>query len=546
MSTIYHGKRISDGIAIGKLTTYRKQEKNVLEQTVIDSNAEMKHFLEVLKTAQDEYKELYKKTYQEIGKDSAQLFEAYRLLLEDPDFLEVVKYNITSGKMNAVYAVKKTSQDRAILLESVNDPFFLARKAEIETVYQHLVDLLNGYQNEQTSEKEPLILWANDISPVDFIKMNSDTLKGIILQKGTEHSHLAILVRAKGIPAVIQSDMKISEAMEGKLLILDAGEGVILLDPEDKTRKEYQSIIQSEKEVQRKKEIEVMKDSRKEYERSAGNSRRVEIYANISSLDEARYAIQQEAEGIGLFRSEYLFLNRMDYPSEEEQFRIYKAVAEGMAGRRVILRTLDIGADKQAEYFGVEKEENPAMGYRAIRLCLDRTEVFKTQLRAILRAAAFGKVDLLLPMIISCSEVIRVKKFMKEIKDELVCSGLPYGSCRLGIMIETPAAVMISDLLASEVEFFSIGTNDLTQYTLACDRQNHKLESIYDTHHPAILRMIRLVADNAHSKGLRVGICGELAADLSLTQEFVQMGIDELSVSPVFIPSLRGKLMELY
>lgn len=541
MNAVYHGKQISNGIAIGRISVYYRQNKGISNRGALDSRDEIELFYTTLHTVINEFQELYRKTAEEAGYNHAQIFEAYRMLLEDPEFQTSVEQYIIKQSLSADEAVSKSSEELMINLKNIEDPFFQERKAELDEVYAYLVTLLKPNQLSNQMNQEPSIIVAEDLSPGELMRMNSGSLLGIILKKGTEHSHMAILTRAKGIPALIQSDIMISPYLEGKEVILDAEQGSIILEPELRTIKEYQKIINYKNEIKEKQPVSSGNVTSLKGRRRAG----VAIYANASSIEETYDALQQNAEGIGLFRSEYLFLGREDYPSEEEQFQVYKSVGKLMEGRRVVLRTMDIGADKQAEYFHMDKETNPALGYRGIRISLDRRDLFKTQLRAILRASAYGKIDLMLPMIVSCNEVIRTKQLLREVKEELDNENLLYDNVRLGVMIETPAAVMISDLLALEADFFSIGTNDLTQYTLAVDRLNPMVVDHYDSHHPALLRMIKLVVENAHKKGKPVAICGELAADLSLTRELVHMGIDELSVLPGLISTLRGKIMEL-
>lgn len=541
---IFKGNAVFNGIAIGTVCLYKKQDSQVKRVHSDDSDIEKERFKWAAERACQELGELYEKALVEIGETSAAIFEAHQMMLEDDDYTESVEHIIETQQVNAEYAVACTADNYAAMFEAMNDDYMRGRAADVKDVSNRVIDILKGVNNSVAAEgRSGLIIVAEELAPSETVQMDKSKVVSFVTRYGSANSHTAILARTMNIPALINvdfpSDSDSAFNIDGKAAIVDGYSGQLIIEPDEETMSRLTK--RHEEDIKRRKLLLELKGK----DNVTSDGRRIEVYANIGGVSDAMSALQNDAGGIGLFRSEFLYLGADDYPSEEEQFLAYKAVAEAMAGKKVIIRTLDIGADKQADYFGLEKEENPAMGFRAIRICLKRPDIFKTQLRAILRASVYGNISVMFPMIISLSEVKRIKELLEEVKDELGNEGIPYKKIETGIMIETPAAVMISDELAKEVDFFSIGTNDLTQYTLAIDRQNEKLSDFYDSHHPAVLRMIELVVKNGHSHGCWVGICGELAADFSLTKEFVDMGVDELSVSPAFILGLRERIRGL-
>lgn len=532
----YVGKSILKGIAVGRLLFYAKEEQMVQRRSVDDVEAELLRYEKARAEAMAELSALYEKALKEVGEVNAAIFEVQSMMLEDDDFNDAVRNLMESQKVNAEYAAAVTGDNFAKMFSEMEDEYFKARSADVKDVSERVVKLLHGKGTVWEIGDEPVILAAKDLAPSETVQMDKTKLLGFVTELGSSNSHTAILARTMNIPALI--GVPVREDMNGKMAIIDGEQGIFYVDPDEETLSGYQEKL---KEQERKRKLLA---ELKGKENVTLDGKKIELYANIGSIGDTAKALANDAGGIGLFRSEFLYLEKSDYPTEEEQFQAYKAVAETMAGKKVVIRTLDIGADKQVEYFGLDHEENPAMGLRAIRICLTRPEIFKTQLRALLRASAYGNLAIMYPMIISVDEVRRIKAIVEETKQEMKEAGIPYGEFEQGIMIETPAAVMMSDLLAKEVDFFSIGTNDLTQYTLAIDRQNSKLDEFYDPHHPAVLRMIRMVVENGHKEGCWVGICGELGADETLTETFLKMGLDELSVSPSSILPIRKIVRE--
>ncbi len=532
----YVGKSILKGIAVGRLLFYAKEEQMVQRRSVDDVEAELLRYEKARAEAMAELSALYEKALKEVGEVNAAIFEVQSMMLEDDDFNDAVRNLMESQKVNAEYAAAVTGDNFAKMFSEMEDEYFKARSADVKDVSERVVKLLHGKGTVWEIGDEPVILAAKDLAPSETVQMDKTKLLGFVTELGSSNSHTAILARTMNIPALI--GVPVREDMNGKMAIIDGEQGIFYVEPDEETLSVYQEKL---KEQERKRKLLA---ELKGKENVTLDGKKIELYANIGSIGDTAKALANDAGGIGLFRSEFLYLEKSDYPTEEEQFQAYKAVAETMAGKKVVIRTLDIGADKQVEYFGLDHEENPAMGLRAIRICLTRPEIFKTQLRALLRASAYGNLAIMYPMIISVDEVRRIKAIVEETKQEMKEAGIPYGEFEQGIMIETPAAVMMSDLLAKEVDFFSIGTNDLTQYTLAIDRQNSKLDEFYDPHHPAVLRMIRMVVENGHKEGCWVGICGELGADETLTETFLKMGLDELSVSPSSILPIRKIVRE--
>lgn len=532
---IIQGKAIFGGIAIGPISFFAKEQKQVKRTKVEDTEAEVARYEAALATAIEQLGALYEKALKEVGESEAQIFEVHQMMLEDDDYNDSVKNIITSQGLNAEYAVATTGDNFSTMFAAMDDEYFQARAVDVKDISERIINILMGIGEAKVSD-EPSIIVAEDLAPSETVQMDKSKLLGFVTRLGSSNSHTAILARTMNIPALIQVDIK--EEWNGKLAIIDGFSGKFIIEPEADVLEEYQK-KQAEQQERRRLLAE-----QKGKPTVTKNGKAIKLFANIGSVSDLQSVMENDAAGIGLFRSEFLYLESDTYPTEEEQFKAYKMVAETMAGKKVIIRTLDIGADKQVDYFELDKEENPAMGLRAIRICLTRPEIFKTQLRALLRASAFGNIAVMYPMIISVEEVRKIKAIMEEVKAELDEAGIPHGEVEQGIMIETPAAVILSDLLAKEVDFFSIGTNDLTQYTLAIDRQNAKLDEFYNPHHEAVLRMIQMVVENAHKAGIWAGICGELGADLELTDRFMEMGVDELSVSPTFIYPVRQKIRE--
>ena len=534
----YQGKSVFGGVAIGRIHVFSKGQQQVKRIKVQDTEAEKKRYREAVQTAITELQGLYDKALKEVGEANAAIFEMHQMMLEDEDFTESVENIIDSQSVNAEYAVASTGDNFAQMFASMDDEYMRGRAADVKDISERLVSVLNGASRQQMDADEPVIVMAVDLAPSETVQMDKDKVLSFVTTQGSVNSHTAILARTMSIPALIGVDMPLDAELEGKFAIVDGDNGTVYIDPSEDVLAQMQE--KKEQAEEKKQLLQQLKGK----ETITKDGKKIKLYANIGNSKDLAMVLQNDAERIGLFRSEFLYLEKEDYPTENEQFMVYKMVAETMAGKQVIIRTLDIGADKQCDYFNMDPEDNPALGYRAIRICLTRPEVFKTQLRALYRASAFGNISIMYPMITSVWEVKQIKKIVEEVKEELRSQNIEFGEVAQGIMIETPAAVMISRELAKEVDFFSIGTNDLTQYTLAIDRQNPKLDDFYDAHHPAVLEMIRMVAQNAHAEGIWAGICGELGADLELTEQFLQMGIDELSVSPGRILPIRKIVRE--
>lgn len=536
---VCQGKSVLKGIAIGKIYLYEKQEYVLEQKQVADAEAEVARFEAAKETAIGQLDDLYEKALAEAGEEQAMIFDVHKMMLDDGDYLDAITGLIRSEKVNAEYAVHTTGEQFAAVFASMDDDYMKARSADVKDISGRVIRILAGIGDGSIASEEPVILLADDLTPSETVSLDKSKILAFVTRNGSANSHTAILARSMNIPALVQTDVELLKEYHGMDAVVDGLDGKLYLDPEEAVLAEL---------VQKK---EACGRERAELEKLIGldnvtrDGRKINVYANIESPEDVDKVLLNDAGGIGLFRSEFLYLGREDYPSEEEQFEIYKEVLSRMEGKKVIIRTLDIGADKQVDYFKLPKEENPAMGYRAIRICLDRIDVFKTQLRAIYRASVYGTAAIMFPMIISVKEILRIKEIVEEVKAELTAAGIEIAPVELGIMVETPAAVMISEELAKEVSFFSIGTNDLTQYTLAIDRQNQSLDTIYDSHHPAVLRMIRMTIENGHKGGAWVGICGELGADTTLTKTFVDMGIDELSVSPTYVLGLRKAIREI-
>lgn len=528
----YEGKSVFNGIAIGKIHLHKKNERQIKREKVQNVEAECQRYYDAVEVAVKELKQLHDKAVKEVGEAGAAVFEIHQMMLMDDDYRESVENIIKTQKVNAEYAVATTGDNFAQIFSSMEDEYMRGRTADVKDISERLINVLTGGRKKLVTQ-EKVIVVAEDLAPSETVQMDKDKVLSFVTVSGSINSHTAILARTMEIPALVSTAIPLEDSLEGKMAIVDGSKGVIYVEPEQELLVRMKQIQQQDEE--RKKLLQDLKGR----EDITLDGRKIKLYANIGNIGDLVSVLQNDAGGIGLFRSEFIYLEREDYPGEEEQFAIYRKVAETMAGKPVIIRTLDIGADKQCDYFQMDKEENPAMGCRAIRLCLTRTDIFKTQLRALFRASVYGNLAIMYPMITSVDEVKRIKALVKEVKEELKSQGIAFGSPSQGIMIETPAAVMVSGELAKEVDFFSIGTNDLTQYTLAIDRQNPKLDEFYDPHHPAVLSMIQMVADSAHKEGIWAGICGELGADLELTEKFLAMGIDELSVSPGRILPLR-------
>ncbi len=534
---IYQGKSVFGGIAIGKICVYHKEEQQVKRTRVEDVDGELARFHQAKDIAADQLAKLYDKAVKEVGEASAAIFEVHQMMLEDLDYVESIENIIKTQSVNAEFAVAETSGNFQTIFASMDDEYMRGRAADVKDVSERLLSILHGNHQDALHTTEPVIIAADDLAPSETVQLDKEKVLAFVTIHGSTNSHTAILAKTMNIPAIIGADMPL-DAVEGKMAVVDGYEGRIYVEPDEET------LAQKKAKLAEDEEKRNLLQTLKGRENVTIDGQKIMLYANIGDLKDLGMVMQNDAGGIGLFRSEFIYLDKDTFPTEEEQFKVYKTVAETMAGKRVIIRTLDIGADKQADYFNLGKEDNPAMGYRAIRICLTQPEIFKTQLRAIFRASAYGKVAIMYPMITSVEEVLQIKKIVEEVKDELRYQKISFGEVEQGIMIETPAAVMISDLLAKEVDFFSIGTNDLTQYTLAIDRQNDKLDDFYNPHHKAVLRMIARVVENSHKAGIWTGICGELGADPELTKLFLAMGVDELSVSPGRILGLRKIILE--
>ena len=535
--TEFRGKPVFSGIAIGKIAILKKDDQSVKRTHVEDTAGELARVTEAKEKALGQLKALYEKAVKEVGESGAMIFDVHQMMLEDQDYLDSITNMIETQNINAEYAVAVTGDNFAKMFAEMDDDYMKARAADVKDISERLIRVLQGGDGEELETEEATIVVADDLAPSETVQMDKSKVLAFVTRYGSSNSHTAILARTMNIPALISVDYSLE--IDGKMAVVDGFEGKLIVDPEEEMLEAYRN--RYEQEVEKRKLLQELKGK----ENVTKSGKKINIYANIGKVSDVANVLQNDAGGIGLFRSEFLYLQSNDFPTEEEQFEAYKAVAEKMEGKRVIIRTLDIGADKQIGYFGLDKEENPALGYRAVRICLNKREVFRTQLRALCRASAYGRIAIMVPMIISVWEVQTVKKILAKIREELLEEGKEVGEIEFGIMIETPASVIIADELAKEVDFFSIGTNDLTQYTLAIDRQNAKLDMFYNAHHPAILRMIKMVVDAAHKEGIWAGICGELGADTTLTEEFVNMGVDELSVSPAMILPVRNKVVNM-
>lgn len=537
----YTGKGVYGAIAIGKVSLFQRQDIQVKRLHVENEESEIERFEEAKEKAVSQLKEIYEKALVEVGETNAQIFEVHMMMLEDDDYNDAIREIISNQNMNAEYAVATTADNFATMFAAMDDSYMQARAADVKDISNRVIACLNKEEERLTQSDEKMIVCADDLAPSETVSLDKDMVLAFVTAQGSTNSHTAILARNMNIPAVIGlGDVFIKEIEAGSFAIVDGFTGDVIVNPEEEILKEYEK---KQKEDVEKKEL-LLKLKGKENVTLDGT--KINVYANIGSADNIGAVLLNDAGGIGLFRSEFLYLENMDYPTEEQQFLVYKKVLESMATKKVVIRTLDIGADKQVDYFKLDKEENPALGLRAIRICLTRPEVFKTQLRALYRASVYGNLAIMFPMITSVSEVEQILGICESVKKELKTEGFEYSdNIELGIMIETPAAAIISDKLAPLVDFFSVGTNDLTQYTLACDRQNPNTERFCDTHHEAILRLIEISAQNAHANGAWIGICGELAADTTLTETFLRMGIDELSVSPTFVLKLRDTIRNI-
>ena len=533
------GKAVYKGIALGKISVLRKTENVVKRVKIEDVDAELQRVETAKAQAIEQLGKLYEKAVKEVGEASAAIFEVHQMMLEDLDFNEAIENTIRTQEVNAEYAVASTGDSFSEMFASMDDDYMKARAVDIKDISERLVQNLSGNGDNGLDFTEPVIVVADDLTPSETVQMDKEKILAFVTVHGSTNSHTAILARMMNIPALIGVEMKLEDMQTGTEAVVDGFTGEFILCPEEEVKAKAQKKLDEENE-KRNLLLEL-----KGKENITLSGKKIELYANIGSAADVGYVLENDAGGIGLFRSEFLYIGRNELPSEEEQFQAYKQVAQNMAGKKVIIRTLDIGADKQADYLNLGNEENPALGYRAIRICLTQTEIFKTQLRAIFRASNYGQIAIMYPMITSVEEVKKIQEIVQEVKKELRDCEIPYKDVEEGIMIETPAAVMISDELAELVDFFSIGTNDLTQYTLAIDRQNEKLDAFYNPHHKAVLKMIQMVVDNAHKAGKWAGICGELGADLELTETFVRMGVDELSVAPSMILKLRKIVREM-
>ena len=535
----FQGKSVYKGIAMGPIVVLKKNDYQVKRTRIEDTEAEVKRVDEALKASQEQLQKLYDKAVREVGEASAAIFEVHQMMLEDEDYLEAIQNMIRTEQVNAEYAVAVTGDNFAEMFASMDDDYMKARSADIKDISERLVRNLSGQGDVDLSEIEPSVIVADDLSPSETVQMDKDKILAFVTVHGSTNSHTAILARMMNIPALIGVKMDLEALQSGVTAVVDGFQGMVTFDPDEETKAQTETKIQEE--AEKLKLLQELKGK----ENITLDGRKINIYANIGSVGDIGYVMENDAGGIGLFRSEFLYLGRNDFPTEEEQFQAYKQAVQMMAGKKVIIRTLDIGADKQVDYFNLGNEDNPAMGYRAIRICLRQPEIFKTQLRALLRAAVYGNLSIMYPMITSTEEVKKIYEIVAEVEEELKAQEIQYKIPEQGIMIETPAAAIISDKLAEMVDFFSIGTNDLTQYTLAVDRYNEKLDEFYNPHHEAILRMIQMVVDNAHKCGKWAGICGELGADATLTEQFVRMGLDELSVAPSMVLKLRKIVREM-
>ncbi len=538
METCY-GKSVLQGIAIGKLYVIEKKESSWTKMTIADADGEVVRFQNAREEAIGQLDELYQEALEQVGEENAMIFDVHKMMLDDLDYLEGIENRIRTEMVNSEYAVTVTGEEFAAMFSSMDDEYMKARAADVLDISARLVRVLEGREEPGLHAREPVIILADDLSPSETIAMDKSKILAFVTKHGSANSHTAILARSLNIPSLVNTDVEITRDYHGKEAIVDGVTGSLFIEPDEETleaKKKEQEEIRG-----REEKLKLLIGQ----ENITKDGRRINLYANMGNVEDVQKVLESDAGGIGLFRSEFLYLGRDTFPEEEEQFQAYKEVASRMEGKKVIIRTLDIGADKKADYFQLDPEENPALGYRAIRICLTRQEIFRTQLRAIYRASAFGTVSIMFPMIISVKEIREIKEIVEDVKKELTDEGIAFGEVELGIMIETPAAALVSAELAKEVEFFSIGTNDLTQYTLAIDRQNQKLDPFYDSHHPAVLKLIEMTIQNGHKEGAWVGICGELAADDTLTETFIDMGLDELSVSPTYILKLRDRIRNI-
>ena len=535
----FQGKSVYKGIVMGPVVVLKKNDYQVKRSRIEDADAETSRVQEAVKRSQEQLQKLYDKALKEVGEASAAIFEVHQMMLEDEDYLEAIQNMIQTEMVNAEYAVAVTGDNFSQMFASMDDDYMKARAADIKDISERLVRNLSGQEDADLSDIDPSVIVADDLSPSETVQMDKEKILAFVTVHGSTNSHTAILARMMNIPALIGVPLALDELKSGTTAVVDGFTGQVIFEPDEETQ------AATLKRVQEEKEKLALLQELKGKENITLDGKKINIYANIGSVGDIGYVLENDAGGIGLFRSEFLYLGRNDFPTEEEQFQAYKQVVQTMAGKKVIIRTLDIGADKQVDYFNLGNEENPALGYRAIRICLKQPDIFKTQLRALFRAAVYGNLSIMYPMITSVEEVEKIYEIVKEVEIELKAQEIQYRIPEQGIMIETPAAVMISDRLAEMVDFFSIGTNDLTQYTLAIDRQNEKLDDFYNPHHEAVLRMIQMVVDNAHKCGKWAGICGELGADLTLTEKFVRMGLDELSVAPSMILKLRKIVREM-
>ena len=536
---VYSGKSVFGGIAIGRISIFKTEKKQIFRRKIKDSRKEFERYKEARKKASEQLDNLYNKALKEVGEANAAIFDVHRMMLEDEDYNESIENIIKSQNVNAEFAVASTSDNFQSMFSAMDDEYMKERAADIKDISERIINILVGDTREETVNERNSIIVASDLAPSQTVAMDKDKVISFVTSKGSTNSHTAILARTMGIPALVSADIPLDDLLDGAIAIVDGFEGKIYVNPTDEILAKKQKLQNEDNE---KKQLLL---KLKGQDTVTLDGKKIMLYANIGNLKDLAMVLENDAEGIGLFRSEFIYLERDNFPTEEEQFKIYKTVAETMAEKPVIIRTLDIGADKMCDYFDLGKEENPALGYRAIRICLTRTDIFKTQLRAIFRACVYGNIKVMYPMIISLEEVHRIRKIVGEVEEELKLQKINYRIPEQGIMIETPAAALISDKLAKEVDFFSIGTNDLSQYTLAIDRQNPKLESFFNPYHESILKLMELVCKNAHDAGIWAGVCGELGADLSMTERFLKMGVDELSVSPGRVLALRDKIRKI-
>ena len=535
---VVEGKSVYNGIAIGKVFVYKKAEKIIKKEIIEDTVAEVVRFDAAKAKALGQLKGLYEKALRDVGEEEAMIFDIHQMLLEDFDYHDAIVERINGENVNAEYAVFLACEQFSAMFLSMDDDYMRGRAADIKDISERVISILNGTQAAPEAMAEPIIILAEDLNPSETVQLDKDKLLAFVTQKGSANSPTAILARTMNIPSLVNTDIEVDMKYDGVTAIVDGFAGVIYINPDEETMAKMQ-----EKKAKADEQRALLQEM-KGKETITKSGQKVHLYSNIGSIQDIDAVLEHDSEGIGLFRSEFLYLGRDTFPTEEEQFEAYKTVLSKMEGKKVIIRTLDIGADKQADYFGIAAEENPALGLRAIRICLTQPEVFKTQLRALYRASVYGKLSIMFPMIISLKEIMQIKDIIEEVKTHLDKENIVYGAVELGIMIETPAAAVISDILAPHVDFFSIGTNDLSQYTMAIDRQNQSLDGFFDQHHEAVLRLIQWTCENAHKHGAWCGICGELGADMELTQRFLEMGIDELSVSPAYTLALRKRIRE--